>query len=122
MDDIIKLSENIINELNTGFNEVIYQNALKLELRLMGIHYETEVIIPILYKGFTIGHGRADIIIKNNKNYPDIIIELKSINTLNGKETQQLSNYLRYTGIKDGILINFNQKTREVEYEIITNC
>jgi len=123
------MSKKILNELGTGFNEVVYQNALEVELRLIGVYYEKEVIIPIKYKKFSIGHGRADIIIKNNdKNLndynciiPDLIIELKAINTLNGREIHQLGNYLRSTKIKNGILINFNQKTGNVEFIRVKN-
>jgi GxxExxY protein len=110
------IAKRIFNTLGTGFNEVIYQRALELELRLLGINYENEINIPIKYKGFEIGYGRSDIIIKNNEDILDIVLELKAINVLNGKETIQLKNYLRFSEIDNGILINFNQKTGVVEY------
>ena len=68
-DKIIDISVNIMDELGTGFNEVVYQNALKVDLRKLGINYEYEVVIPIIYKNHNVGYGRADIIIKDNENY-----------------------------------------------------
>ena len=108
LDDIEDICIEIFNELKTGFNEVVYQKALELELRMIGIMYESEKIIPIIYKKHQIGIGRADIILND-----EIIIELKAIGNLNGngKEVNQLNNYLKFTGLKKGILINFNQSS-----------
>lgn len=115
--DIIDISIQIINTLKTGFNEVVYQKALELELRLLGVKHESERIIPILYKHHQIGFGRADIVVND-----EIIIELKAVGKLSDKATDQLNQYLKFTGLKQGVVINFNQTTGEIDYkEIILN-
>ena len=114
LEDIEELSTNIFIELKTGFNEVVYQKALELELRMLGMMYESERLIPIIFRGHQIGVGRADIIINN-----EIIVELKAIGKLNGKATDQLEHYLKYTGLKKGIVINFNQSTGIIDSKYI---
>jgi GxxExxY protein len=108
---IIEICINILAELKTGFNEVVYQKALELELRLLNVSYESERVIPIIYKELQIGFGRADIIINN-----EIILELKAVGKLNIKATDQLENYLKFTGLKKGIVINFSQSDGNLEY------
>lgn len=106
------LAETVFETIGTGFNEVVYQNALEVELRLQGTNYERERIIPIYYKNHQIGIGRADIIVENK-----FILELKAVCNLNGKETKQLEHYLNYTGIQYGAVINFNQNTGEIDFQ-----
>lgn len=110
---IQSLCKDIFEELGTGFNEVVYQKALEVELRLCGINYERERIIPIIYKEHQIGIGRADIIVDNQ-----IILELKAVANLtnSGKELKQLEHYLNYTGIDKGMVINFNQSSGDVDF------
>ena len=114
MDTIIEYATEIYNILGPGYSERVYHNAMEVILRTNNRLYETERIIPILFMGNTIGHMRADLIIEN-----DIIVELKATKSLNDSNKTQLSNYIKLTGIKSGILINFPQNIGRNDIEFI---
>ena len=106
MEKIIQCIKTVNDELGNHYKENIYQYALYVELNLKGFLVQTEVIIPILYKGVYVGFGRADIVIYD----PEFtyILELKSQNSrLSSKETNQLKKYLRNLNCEKGLLINF---------------
>lgn len=88
--------------LSPGYLESVYQNALILELRRMGIFSEKEVAIPVWYKGEQVGDFRADILVEKC-----IILELKAVRELNPIHEAQLVNYLVATGFDYGYLINY---------------
>ena len=96
------LAEKIYNTLGPGYSESVYHNAMEVELRAHGIPYETERIIPIEYFGHVIGNLRADLIIDKT-----MIVELKSVRTLNDSARLQAQQYLRLLNIPKAILINF---------------
>jgi GxxExxY protein len=75
---------------------------MEVLLRKAGIPYETERIVPITFQGHVIGNLRADIIINN-----EIVLEFKTIKTLNDQVEMQARNYLSLTGLKKAYLINF---------------
>ena len=106
MEKIIQCIKTVNDELGNHYKENIYQYALYVELNLKGFLVQTEVIIPILYKGVYVGFERADIVIYD----PEFtyILELKSQNSrLSSKETNQLKKYLRNLNCENGLLINF---------------
>lgn len=88
--------------LGGGYSERVYHNAMEVLLRKEGISYETERIVPITFQGHVIGNLRADIIINN-----EIVLEFKTIKTLNDQVEMQARNYLSLTGLKKAYLINF---------------
>lgn len=97
----------IYNVLGKGYPECVYHKAFEYELRAAGLEYETEKVIPIMYKGTQVGFGRADIIIKGDE---PVILEFKAIGGNIGiKELEQLGHYMTHTGIKTGVIINFSQ-------------
>jgi GxxExxY protein len=102
------------NQLGPGFGEDIYQRALMNELDARGIAYESQKIITVQYKGKPVGTYRLDLVIESR-----IILELKAVTNLNDLFKQQLMSYLRATGLRLGILINFG--TRRVESVRIAN-
>lgn len=91
----------IYNQLGPGYSERVYHNALEVLLRLDGVQYETERIIPIVFRGHTIGNMRADLIVGN------MIIELKSVKNLTDANRLQVQCYLRLLGLDQGLLVNF---------------
>ena len=109
---IHQYAQYVYKTLGPGFSEKIYHNAMEVVLRKNGIHYETERIVPIVFEGHTIGNLRADIII-NNK----IVLELKSVKTVNDVMVTQAQNYLKLTGLTESYLINF-PPTLNTELEI----
>ena len=98
-------------ELGPGFLEAVYQAALKLEFVSRKIPFETEKTLAIHYKGQNLGlNYRADVIC-----YGQIIVELKALDRLSGKEESQVLNYLKATGLRVGLLINFGNPKLEIK-------
>lgn len=94
----------VAKELRLGFLESIYTAALLYELKLAGLTANAEVELPVPYKDTILELGfRLDIIVQNQ-----VILEVKSVETLNNVHKKQLLNYLKLTGMKVGFLINFN--------------
>lgn len=93
----------VSNTLGCGFLESVYQEALERELALRGIPFASQVEIKIDYKGAPLTQTyRADIVC-----YDKIILELKAVNALLPEHEAQILNYLKATGMKVGLLINF---------------
>jgi GxxExxY protein len=88
--------------LGNGFLEKVYENALKIELELLGFNVKTQVRLNVTYKEEIIGEYCADIIVGDK-----IIIELKCASGITDVHKAQLLNYLKATDFKLGILINF---------------
>jgi GxxExxY protein len=121
MEDTIKqLAEIVYTELGVGYSERVYHNAMEVLLRENGFKYETERIVPILFKEHVIGNVRADIVVEN-----EIILELKAVSVLNTMMSHQLKTYLKHTGLKKGILINFTQSNDDnklvLQHEFISH-
>lgn len=90
--------------LGPGLLESLYQKALFFELLDAGYDVKREVAVPILYNGHEIGGDlKMDLLIEDQ-----VIIELKSVEALTDLHKKQLLSYLRLTGKKLGLLINFN--------------
>lgn len=105
---IKSIAKDIFNELGSGHQECIYQKAFEVALRLEGIAYESQKVVPIYYKKYNVGEGYTDLIINDGKG--KIIIELKAVgSSLSNKEETQLRKYMNVLNISKGILINFPQ-------------
>lgn len=104
--------------LGPGLMEKIYRSALAYELREMGIKVEEEVLIPMRYKKLLISDMcRADIIVGSQ-----IIVELKATEKDNDLYAKQLLTYLKLSGLKLGLVINFNRlKLKDGISRIINN-
>ena len=112
---IIGAAMEVQNELGMGFLELVYHDALNVELGLRGIPYETEKPIAINYKDKPLERVyKADLVC-----YGNIVVELKSVEKLKAEHTAQLLNYLKATGMPMGILINFGEKP--LRYKIVPN-
>ena len=99
------------NELGCGFLERVYQDALEYEFKERGIPYEREKLIQIMYKGKPLGEPyRADFVC-----YGKIIVELKAVEELQGIHRAQVVNYLKATGMKLGLLVNFGEEFADIE-------
>ncbi len=95
--------------LGHGFLEAVYRDALAIELEGLGIPFEREVTLPIHYRGRRLGIPyRADLICHRR-----VILELKALQRLSGVEEAQLINYLRASGLRLGLLINFGASSLE---------
>jgi len=112
---LVCIAADIYTSLGPGYNEVIYHRAFEVALRLSNIPYESEVVTPVFYKGYNVGHGRVDIKLAN------IIIELKAINTLNNDAIIQTKNYMNHYCISTGLVINFGQYKTGLGVILISN-
>jgi len=83
--------------------ESLYEKALCHELYLQGIKSENQIAIPVLYKGEKLGEHRIDVLVEDQ-----IILELKAVEKIDPVYKAQLLSYLKLTGKKLGLLINFN--------------
>lgn len=108
--DIINCAYNVRRELYCGYLESVYKNALMHELYLQGLSAVSEVPIVVKYKETTVGEFKADIIVEGK-----VIVELKSVQTINASHETQLVNYLTATGIGNGLLINFGAEKLEIK-------
>ena len=98
-------------ELGCGFLERVYQDALEYEFRERGLPYEREKNIQIMYKGKPLGDPyRADFVCYNK-----IIVELKALSELDGTHRARVSNYLKATKVKLGLVTNFGETSAKVE-------
>lgn len=96
--------------LGPGFLEKVYENALLIELRSRGLKAESRVPIKVLYKEDVVGAYIADILVEER-----VIIELKTVESLEKIHEAQLLNYLRATGIRLGLLVNFKHPKAEIK-------
>lgn len=111
---IIGAAFEVHNTLGVGFLEKVYQYALVKELRLQGLQAEPEVKIPVYYKGELVGDYSADILVEGR-----IILELKALSALTTEHKAQLLNYLKATGFKVGLLINFGTSRVQIKRKIL---
>ncbi len=100
---IIGIAMEVYNELGNGFLESVYQEAMEIESRKRNLPFVSQKTLKIRYKEFTLNKEfTADMIYFEN-----IVVELKALERLSGKEEAQIINYLKATGLKVGLLINF---------------
>jgi GxxExxY protein len=99
---LIGCAMNVHAALGNGFQEVIYQRCLAIELREAGIDFRREIEQAIFYKGFDVGTRRADFVIEDK-----VVVELKAIIQLEDVHLAQAKNYLVAYGFDIGLLINF---------------
>jgi GxxExxY protein len=100
---IIGAAVEVHRELGPGFLEAVYQEAMEIELAQRNIPFQPRQTLPIFYKGQRLKKEyEADVIC-----YGQIIVELKALERLSGREEAQLLNYLKATGLRVGLLINF---------------
>ena len=100
--------------LGPGFLEKVYENALLLELENRGLEANKQVPIKVTYKENIVGEYFADILVENQ-----VIIELKTVKNIDKNHVAQLLNYLKATGIKVEILVNFKQTRAEIKRMVL---
>jgi GxxExxY protein len=99
---IIGCAMEVHNNLGNGFQEVIYQKALAMEMDAIGLSYMREIGLPIIYKGEEIGLRRADFFVEQK-----VMVELKAVSKLENIHIAQAINYLQVSNTDIGLLINF---------------
>ena len=111
---VIGCAMKVHNTLGNGFQEVIYQRCLALELERAGILFAREVEQTIFYEGIEVGLRRADFIIENQ-----IVVELKAVINMEDAHLAQAKNYVTAYNYQRGLLINFGATS--LQYKLIFN-
>jgi len=102
---IVDAAFHIHKELGPGLLESVYEVILADELRNRGLHVERQVSMPVVYKDREFDEGfRADLIVNGQ-----VVVELKSIERVKDVHKKQLLTYLKLSGLKLGLLINFGE-------------
>ena len=102
MSAVIGCAISVHRELGPGFLESIYRKAMQVEMAAVGLSYESERPVRVKYRDVEISGQRVDLIVEGL-----IVVELKSVVRLDEVHRVQLSSYLRTTGLRGGLLINF---------------
>jgi GxxExxY protein len=102
-DKIIKCAIEVHKNLGPGLLESIYEKAMCYELSADNINFSNQVIIPIPYKGTSLGEHRLDFLVEG-----EVIVEFKAVDRMDPVFKAQVLSYLRLTEKKLGLLINFN--------------
>lgn len=103
---IIGCAMKVHSTLGNGFQEVIYQRALAIEMEKEGLGYQREMEMTITYDGIDIGTRRVDFFVENN-----IMVELKAVIQLEDIHLAQAMNYCQAYQLPIGLLINFGSKS-----------
>lgn len=112
---VIKAYYNVYNKLGYGFLEKVYENAMVIELKSMGLKVEQQVKIKVFYNGQEVGYYIMDIVVENI-----VGVEIKACEALCVEHTYQLINYLKASQIEVGLLLNFG-KDPEIKRKIFRN-
>lgn len=106
---IIAVAKEVHRTLGPGFEEVFYQRAMTLELPTQKLEFGREVWIDVHYKGKKLGRKRVDFLIEA------VMVEIKAKVALEEVDFVQTLSYLKASGYKVGLLINFGAKTLEIK-------
>jgi GxxExxY protein len=104
---IIGVFYEVYNELGFGFLESVYRNSLQIALLAKGLQVETEVPVPVFFRGKNVGDFRADMVISGC-----LLLELKTAEAIIIAHEAQLLNYLRATNLEVGLILNFGPKAQ----------
>ena len=111
---VIGCAMTVHSKLGNGFQEIIYQRCLAIELSKAEVSFEREKEQTIYYDGIEVGTRRADFIIENN-----VVVEIKAIISLEDVHLAQAKNYTVAYDFPFGLLINFG--SRSLEHKLIFN-
>ena len=110
---IIAAAQAVYRGLGPGFEEVVYQRALALELPAHDVDHEREVWIEILYQGRKVGKKRVDFFIEDETG--NVMVEIKAKTAIEKVDFIQALSYLKASGCKVGLLINFGGAKLEIK-------
>ena len=111
---IMGASFEVYKEKGCGFLEPVYQECLEIELGLRKIPFRAQLALPLFYKGVPLKHAYVPDFICFSK----IVLEIKAVSQLSDEHRAQVFNYLKATGHKLGLLVNFSHFP-QLEYERI---
>jgi GxxExxY protein len=100
----------VLNTLGHGFSEKVYENALAVEMADQKIPFKQQIDFNVTYKNISVGTYIPDFIVND-----EIIVELKTVDRISDVEKGQVLNYLKVTGLKVGLILNF--KNAKLEWQ-----
>ena len=108
MEFVKQAARKVFSTLGAGFSERVYHNAMMVLLIRQKIPFKSEQVIPVMFEDDKVGEVRADLIVND-----DLVVELKSVKAIMETHITQCSMYMKLTGIKNGIVINFPCSEKE---------
>lgn len=111
---IIGCAMEVHKHLGNGFQEVVYQRALAIEMKMQGIKFSREHEMKLEYKGYNIGTRRVDFFVEEK-----IMVEINALVNLEDVHLAQAMNYVEAYGLEIGLLINFGSKS--LQYKRVHN-
>ena len=102
-EQILKCAIEVHRHLGPGLLESIYESALCFELNAAGLSFKRQVGIPLYYKGLLLSEHRPDLVVADS-----VIVEVKAVERFDTIHTAQKLTYLRVTGLRVGLVLNFN--------------
>ena len=109
-ESIIGCAYTVANTLGHGFIEKIYENALNHEISKNGLRVKQQYPIQVMYDGVVVGDYVADLLVNDQ-----ILLEIKAVNKIQDAHLAQCLNYLKATGYKICLLINFGKSRVEIK-------
>ena len=110
---IIGRSFKVFNSMGFGYLESVYERCLLIELEEAGLQASPQVAIPVTYRGRTVGNFVADILVNDV-----VIVELKSVRTIERSHEAQLVSYLVSTGKPVGLIVNFGETGVQIKRKV----
>lgn len=109
MRELIRAARRVHETLGPGFVESTYENALAVQLRAQAIAYERQVPVPVHYRAIVVGVHRIDLLVERR-----VIVEMKAVKDLLRVHFAILRSYLRASGCRSGLLLNFGRDSLDV--------
>ncbi|HKL20923.1 MAG TPA: GxxExxY protein [Tichowtungia sp.] len=107
---IVGCSMEVHNEIGYGLREKTYERSLCREFKLRNIWFDQQAVYPVLYKGEKVDEYIPDLVVRER-----VVIDAKTVDAINDDHRGQVLNYLKITGLKVGLIINF--KNPKLEWE-----
>src|SRR6185312_14957339 len=107
---VIGCAFTVLNTLEAGFLEKVYENALAQELREAGLTVEQQCSVKVQYHGVVVGEYSTDLFVENA-----LLVELKTVKELSDVHRMQCINYLKAPGLRLGLLLNFGKSLLEIK-------
>ncbi|MGH9257102.1 MAG: GxxExxY protein [Vicinamibacterales bacterium] len=102
-DQILGCAIEVHRHLGPGLLESIYESALCFELTASGLAFKQQIGVPLYYKGLLLSEHRPDLVVSDS-----VIVEVKAVERLERIHMAQILTYLRVTGLRVGLILNFN--------------
>jgi len=111
---IIGCAQRVHRVLGPGFPEAVYHKALRQELVKAKVPFKSEKLYEVFYEDVCCGEFRADLVVREA-----VIVELKALSALNNDHLAQMLSYLKASGLKAGLLLNFGRKSLETKRVVL---